>query len=106
MSSTLNQVGTVSGPALGGLLIAVGGVSSAYGAHVVLVAIGALGLIPLRPVREFGARRAVSIAAIREGVQFVLHRQALLGAMTIDMFAVVFGGATRCCRCTRATSCM
>jgi hypothetical protein len=36
----------------------------------------------------------VSLAAIREGLQFVVRRQAVLGAMTLDMFAVIFGGAT------------
>jgi MFS family permease len=36
----------------------------------------------------------VSVAAIKEGVVFVWRHQVLLGAMTLDMFAVIFGGAT------------
>jgi MFS family permease len=36
----------------------------------------------------------VTVAAIREGVSFVRHHQVLLGAMTLDMFGVIFGGAT------------
>jgi hypothetical protein len=35
----------------------------------------------------------VELAAIREGLAFVWHRPVLLGAMTLDMFAVLFGGA-------------
>src|SRR5262249_23169704 len=33
------------------------------------------------------------LAAMREGIVFVKQRQVLLGAMTLDMFAVIFGGA-------------
>jgi hypothetical protein len=41
-----------------------------------------------------GQNRGVSIASIVEGVRFVRSRQVLLGAMTLDMFAVIFAGAT------------
>jgi len=50
-----------------------------------------LGLLPYRRVAD--ERQRVSIAAIKEGVNFVRKRQVLLGAMTLDMFAVIFGGA-------------
>jgi hypothetical protein len=43
--------------------------------------------------RADGPRRRVSIAVIREGLEFVWKRQVILGAMSLDMFAVVFGGA-------------
>lgn len=94
VNSTMQEIGTIAGPAVGGLLIAVTGVAGAYAADLVLISGCVLTLLPLRPRREPGQRRAVSLAAIREGVQFVRHNQALLGAMTLDMFAVVFGGAT------------
>ena len=38
-------------------------------------------------------QRSVTWAMIREGISFVAHRPVLLGAMTIDMFAVILGGA-------------
>jgi hypothetical protein len=38
--------------------------------------------------------RAVSLAAIREGIAFVWKQPVILGCMSLDMFAVVFGGAT------------
>jgi MFS family permease len=40
-----------------------------------------------------GPKRTVSIAVIKEGLEFVWRRQVILGAMTLDMFAVIFGGA-------------
>src|SRR6185295_12063961 len=38
--------------------------------------------------------RAVSVAAIREGLTFVWRQPVIWGCMTLDMFAVIFGGAT------------
>ncbi len=93
VSSTVQSLGFVTGPALAGLLIYLGGFSLAYGVHAGLVAASIVTFIFLRPRSPDGPRREVNLAAIREGVNFVLHRQAVLGAMTLDMFAVVFGGA-------------
>jgi len=93
VSSTIQSLGFVTGPALGGLLIGFFGVDAAYFAHMMLLcgSLVSLTFLRLRPAE--GARRAVSFAAIKEGVQFVRQRQVLLGAMTLDMFAVIFAGA-------------
>lgn len=93
VSMTIRQLGFVTGPALGGLLIAVSGVGLAYGANAALVAGSIACLYFLKPRPLEGPPRKVSVGAIKEGVQFVLRRQVLLGAMTLDMFAVIFGGA-------------
>ena len=94
VSSTIQSLGFVSGPALGGLMIASVGVDGAYFVDMFLIvlSLGSLAALKLRPPE--GERRKVSLEAIKEGVRFVWHRQVLLGAMTLDMFAVVFGGAT------------
>ena len=94
VSSTIQSLGFVSGPALGGLMIASAGVDGAYLVHMILIgiSIAALSVLKLRPPE--GERRKVSLEGIKEGVRFVWHRQVLLGAMTLDMFAVIFGGAT------------
>ncbi|MBA4180462.1 MAG: MFS transporter [Anaerolinea sp.] len=94
VSSTIQSLGFVTGPAVGGLMIAAAGVDGAYLVHMGLIvaSIGALAFLKLRPPE--GERRTVSFSAIKEGVQFVYHRQVLFGAMTLDMFAVIFGGAT------------
>ncbi len=93
VNSTIQSLGFVTGPALGGLLIGFSGVDTAYLAHMALIGTSVVAVSLLRPRPFEGARRAVSLEAIREGVSFVRHRQVLLGAMTLDMFAVIFGGA-------------
>lgn len=94
VSTTVQQFAFVLGPAVGGLLIATAGLAGAYGVSAVLYAATALSLLPLRPALIVTPKRAVSLAAVREGVEFVWRRQVLLGAMTLDLFAVIFGGAT------------
>jgi len=94
VSSTIQSLGFVTGPTVGGFLIGWAGLDAPYLAHMCLIGGSISGLFFLRLRPAEGARRAVSVAAIKEGVQFVWHRQVLLGAMTLDMFAVIFGGAT------------
>jgi len=93
VNSTIQSLGFVTGPALGGLLIGFVGVDAAYVAHIVLIASSLVAVGLLRPRPFTGPRRQVSLGAIAEGVRFVRDRQVLLGAMTLDMFAVIFGGA-------------
>ncbi|MHB8577002.1 MAG: MFS transporter [Dehalococcoidia bacterium] len=92
--SALQEIGYLGGPALAGVLIATAGVGAAYmvQAALFLVALGALLLV--HPRQERGEPREVSLAAIAEGLRFVWRNQVLLGAMTLDLFAVVFAGAT------------
>jgi MFS family permease len=94
LNSALQQLGAVAGPSLAGLLIAVIGVAGAYAAHLGIVLLGVVPLLLLRLNPDARERRAVSLAAITEGIQFVWRRQVLLGAMTLDLMAVIFGGAT------------
>jgi MFS family permease len=93
--STQQALAFATGPALGGMIIAKAGVVSAYGAFIGLIAIAFFSILSIRiePAAN-GARRAVSLAAIREGLSFVWHRPIVLGCMALDMFAVIFGGAT------------
>jgi MFS family permease len=95
VNSASSSLTMVTGPALGGLLIATGGVGAAYIGHLVLVTIAMISLIPLRlqqrGLRQRGTRPRLRL--LREGMAFVRNRPVLLGAMTLDMFAVLFGGA-------------
>jgi MFS family permease len=93
VSSTVQSLAFVSGPGLAGVLLATGGVAAAYGATVVMLLVAMVGIVALRPKPVSQPPRAVTWAAIREGLAFVRTRQPLLGSMTLDMFAVVFGGA-------------
>ena len=94
LSNSTRTLGFVTGPTIAGLIIAAGGVDAAYLTHLALIAISLALIAMIRYRQPPGQRRAVSIAGIVEGVRFVRQRQVLLGAMTLDMFAVILGGAT------------
>ena len=94
MAATNQALAFVTGPALCGFVIAAAGIDAAYAAHVILVAGSLLTMVLLRAPRVEGPRRNIDLAAIREGLAFVRNQPVVLGCMTLDMFAVVFGGAT------------
>src|SRR5258707_8775335 len=48
----------------------------------------------VRTRRAPGIRSAASWASILEGIRFVWYRKTVLGAISLDLFAVLFGGAT------------
>ena len=92
--SSVLQTAMVAGPALGGGLIALGGPRLAYGVVVGLTVTGFAALAGIAPrprAAPAGGRLLVQLA---DGVRFVLAQPVLLGAMTLDLFAVLFGGAT------------
>jgi MFS family permease len=94
MSSSASQAAVVIGPAFGGLLY---GISSTVAylvcAATFCVAMVGLSLIKVVPSAE-QARAAPSAESVLAGVRYILSRRELLGAMSLDLFAVLFGGAT------------
>jgi MFS family permease len=93
VNSTVQSLGFVTGGALGGLILGEISIEAAYGTHIALLS-GSLVLLALLRPRPFdGPKRAFSLESIKEGVAFVAKRQVLIGAMALDMFAVIFGGA-------------
>jgi MFS family permease len=88
------QLAAVIGPALGGLLYAAGGITLAYSADALLTTCAIVLMVridrappPLRPATEPILERLVS------GVRYVFQEKVVLGALTLDMFSVLFGGA-------------
>ena len=94
IASTNQALAFATGPAAAGILIAEAGIAAAYAGYVALILLSVLTLaaLPSPPVAPTG--RGVSLAVIREGLGFVRRRRVVLGCMTLDMFAVIFGGAT------------
>jgi MFS family permease len=94
IASTNQALAFATGPAVAGLLIADLGIAAAYGAYVALIvtAFVLLARLPSPPAAPAG--RGVSLTVIREGLRFVRSRPVVLGCMTLDMFAVIFGGAS------------
>ncbi len=90
------QISSVLGPALAGFIVAVH-VPSAYlvAAAGTLTYILLLSRIRLRPVADDGdATTAISWDRLLAGLRFVFRAPTVLGAISLDMFAVLFGGAT------------
>jgi MFS family permease len=93
LNSLVYQGCVIGGPALGGVLLLLGvpfvyGVCLAFFVLTVVVAIG-LKFASDAPVPSAGP----AAGAFLEGVRFVLRSPVLLGLMSLDLFAVLFGGA-------------
>jgi MFS family permease len=88
------HAGMVLGPAIGGLVLAWRGPAVAHGLAMTLLLAGTLGLLRIRYVPKPVAPTEGSIfASLAEGLRFVFSRRLLLGAISLDLFAVLFGGA-------------
>ncbi len=83
----------VVGPAIGGGLIVLGGPRLAYAVVAALGATGFLLLAAIRPRPRPSAPAEGVWSALREGIAFVFGHPLLLGTMSLDLFAVLFGGA-------------
>jgi len=94
LASTNQALAFATGPTLAGLVIAAAGIATAYAAYAGLLLVSLAALAFVAPGRTDGPRSAPSLAAIREGLAFVRRRPVIWGCMVLDMFAVIFGGAT------------
>ena len=92
--SSIFHSAMVVGPAVGGGLIALGGPRLAYAIVVALSAVGLVGLAAIAPRPRQPAGDGRLVAELTDGVRFVFRQPLLLGAMSLDLFAVLFGGAT------------
>ncbi|MBP3956031.1 MFS transporter [Gemmata sp. G18] len=93
-NSLVAQLGSILGPALGGLLCAISpvlGYSVSAGLYVGSTLCCLLIRADARPPFEHGRSR---VAQIREGLGYVWHNKLVLGAISLDLFAVLLGGAT------------
>ncbi len=94
LGSIVFQAGLVVGPAIGGVLVGSAGKHVAYAIAAVFAIGASIAVARLRvtePPRQL--QRAPIFASIAEGARFVFGHQILLGALALDMFAVLFGGA-------------
>jgi MFS family permease len=90
------QIAAVMGPAMGGLIYGYSSISVAYCSVFILYLISLVMISPLqiKPiVSTYVAGEEDIFSRIREGIRFVLKSPELMGAFSLDMFAVLFGGA-------------
>ncbi len=93
IAGTNQALAFATGPALAGWTIAAAGIGAAYAGQVVLVAVSLATLAFLRAPRRAPVADAFTLRAVREGLRFVLGNRVVLGCMTLDLLAVIFGGA-------------
>ena len=87
------QAAVIGGPALGGVIF-VAGATAVYATCVMLFLVGCLLVSRVEYAHVAPPREPVSVASLLAGAAFVWQRKALLGAVSLDLFAVLLGGAT------------
>lgn len=92
-NSSTWHTGAVVGPAIAGLLCTIS-VTTAYFTNLIFILISIISLLLIKarpvPVKEQEETLGESLSA---GIKFVFSNQLLLGAISLDLFAVLFGGA-------------
>jgi len=93
-SSSAQQAATIGGPAIGGVLYLVSP-TSVYVVCFALYILAATQLAFVHVQRATGTGRPpVTLEAIFAGVSFIRHNPIVLGVISLDLFAVLLGGAT------------
>jgi MFS family permease len=93
LSSGATQVATIAGPALGGLAYAVSP-GLAYGIMVLFWLSGTLFTGAIRAAKPAPQKDSATPGDLFAGVRFIRGNPAILGTISLDLFAVLFGGVT------------
>jgi len=93
LGSSTFHVAVILGPTLGGLLY-IAGPKTVYLCTSLLLVISVTLMCLTRTVRQATSREPASWHSVLEGLRFVFSRPIVLGAISLDLFAVLFGGAT------------
>jgi MFS family permease len=86
------QIANIVGPVAGGLLYGLGG-TVAYGAAASLVAGAIILVLMIGAVPQKNHAQETSLSTLLAGFKFIRHEKIVLGAISLDLFAVLLGGA-------------
>ncbi|HZS63018.1 MAG TPA: MFS transporter [Xanthobacteraceae bacterium] len=89
-SSSSNQIATIVGPLIGGFLLLVS-TALVFATCALLYLVAALLVVRLNPERSVSSREPITLRTLFAGIAFIFHRPIILGAITLDLFAVVLG---------------
>jgi MFS family permease len=92
LSSSSFHVAVIAGPALGGLLYLAG--PQVYATSAVLLLASTVLMLVAQSAPQAARGVAAGWHTLLEGLRFVWSRPVVLGAISLDLFAVLFGGAT------------
>jgi MFS family permease len=93
-NSSVFQIGSVVGPAIGGLLIVRAGFPFIYVLDAVCAMSFFLLVLPIRSSDRGSSSERNAWRSLKEGIRFMLSKKVILATITLDMFAVLLGGAT------------
>jgi MFS family permease len=94
-NNTIFQIGSVAGPALSGLLVAYIGFPFVYLLDALCASAFFLLVLPIRGSRQrLDQSEASTWKSLLAGLRFVFSRKVILATITLDLFAVLLGGAT------------
>jgi len=93
LSSTAWQTGAIVGPALGGILYDVTP-HLPYALSAVLFTISAACLFTIRPMSRTPLKPGSPLRQMADGLSYIRRNKLVLGAITLDLFAVLLGGVT------------
>ncbi len=94
-NNSIFQIGSVVGPALSGLLVAYAGFPFVYLLDALCASAFFLLVLPIRRSKQVrDTTEASTWKSLMAGVRFVFRRKVILATITLDLFAVLLGGAT------------
>jgi len=92
-TTSMQQTAFIVGPSLGGLLYGVHP-AAPFAIAAVFFAVASVNVISIRMQRRPAKREPVTLTSVFAGVSFIRSRPVMLGTISLDLFAVLFGGAT------------
>jgi MFS family permease len=87
------QLAEVVGPAIGGLVYGFASARAAYAVDAGLMGLSVLCLARVRHARRVNLSGAAFLESLATGIRFLRSQPVVLGALTLDLFSVLFGGA-------------
>jgi MFS family permease len=92
-STSMMQTALIIGPSLGGLLYGVSPIAP-FILAAVLFTVASINVASIRIERRQAAREPVTLSSVFAGVSFIKGKPLMLGTISLDLFAVLLGGAT------------
>ncbi|TFW23280.1 MFS transporter [Massilia arenosa] len=93
LSASTFHVAVIVGPVLGGLLY-IAGPNAVYATSAALLLVSTIAMCLTKAAPQARSNQPFSLHTLFEGLRFVRSRPVMLGAISLDLFAVLFGGAT------------
>lgn len=93
LSFSISQCATILGPALGGLIY-LAGAYAPFAAAAVFFLLASIAILLIRHRSEARSKAPVTMDDVFAGLAFIWRRPTILGAVSLDMFAVLLGGVT------------